>query len=68
MRASFSSISGVAAPALDRGQALVVRLLERLERAHHLAMGHHGLGRNAGLGLGCAVWMSISMCVSLWIG
>ena len=52
-----------AAPTLVGDEALVVRLLERLEGAHHLAVRHHGLGRNAGLGLEFVLQVHIHVCL-----
>jgi hypothetical protein len=40
-------------------QALVVGVLEGLEGAHHLAMRHHGVERNARLGLELIVGIDI---------
>ena len=41
----------VAAAPFDGREPLVIGLLERLEGAHHFAMRHHGVERNARLGL-----------------
>ncbi len=53
----------VAAAPFAGAEPLVVRILEGLEGPHQFAVRHHGVGRNARLGLELVVHLHIHVCL-----